>query len=103
VNNDLDESLVEKTTALINKIKEITNQQDKTNNLLSSAVDDKIESRLVLTEQLFLYPAVLTYYIYLQNSVTNLNKRVLSILQIQHKSSLNVKQSRIARKKSRVA
>jgi len=47
LDNDSNELLIEKTTALKNKIKEIANQQDITINLLSSTMENKAESRLV--------------------------------------------------------
>ncbi|XP_025198171.1 uncharacterized protein LOC112596622 [Melanaphis sacchari] len=82
MDNDSNELFIEKITVLINKIKEITNQQDITMNLLSSAMENKAESRL--------------------NSVDELNKQVLNLLQLQRKSNMNVKQSRMMKKKSRI-
>ncbi|XP_060845427.1 uncharacterized protein LOC132925012 [Rhopalosiphum padi] len=82
LDNDSNELLIEKTTALKNKIKEIANQQDITINLLSSTMENKAESRL--------------------NSVDELNKQVLNLLQLQRKSNMNVNKSRIMKKKSRV-
>jgi len=102
VDNDSNELLTEETTTLVNTIKDITNQQDITVNLLNSVVENKAESRLVLLENFFLcFIAVLTSYIYLQNTVDELHKQVLNLLQIQRKSNMNVKQSRMMKKKSR--
>ncbi|XP_060881188.1 uncharacterized protein LOC132952776 [Metopolophium dirhodum] len=83
VDNNPNELLIGKTIGLINKIKEITTLQDTTINILNTAMDNRIESR--------------------HNLVDELNKQVLSFLQLQRKSNLNVKQSRMAKKKSRVA
>lgn len=102
MDNDSNELLTEETTTLVNTIKDITNQQDITVNLLNSVVENKAESRLVLLEIFFLcFIAVLTSYIYLQNTVDELHKQVLNLLQIQRKSNMNVKQSRMMKKKSR--
>ncbi|KAE9543497.1 hypothetical protein AGLY_002297 [Aphis glycines] len=81
VDNDSNELLTEETTTLVNTIKDITNQQDITVNLLNSVVENKAESRL--------------------NTVDELHKQVLNLLQIQRKSNMNVKQSRMMKKKSR--
>lgn len=103
MDNDSNELLTEETLALVNTIKEITNQQDITVNLLNSIVENKAESRLVLLEFLFFlcFIAVLTSYVYLQNTVDELHKQVLNLLQIQRKSNMNIKQSRMMKKKSR--
>lgn len=81
MDNDSNELLTEETTAPVNTIKDITNQQDITVNLLNSVVENKAESRL--------------------NTVDELHKQVLNLLQIQRKSNINVKQSRMMKKKSR--
>lgn len=102
MNNDSNELLTEETTALVNIIKDITNQQDITVNLLNSLVENKAESRLVLPENVFLcFIAVLISCIYLQTTVDELHKQILNLLQIQRKSNMNVKQSRMMKKKSR--
>lgn len=102
MDNDSNELLTEETTAPVNTIKDITNQQEITVNLLNSVVENKAESRLVLPEKFFLcFIAVLTSYICLQNTVDELHKQVLNLLQIQRKSNMNVKQSRMMKKKSR--
>lgn len=53
MDNNSNESLTEKTISLINKIKEITTMQDTIKNILNSTMDNKTESRHVLTEQFF--------------------------------------------------
>jgi len=53
VDNNSNESSIEKTISLINKIKEITTLQDTNINTLNSTMDNKTESRHVLTESLF--------------------------------------------------
>lgn len=107
MDNNSNESLTEKSTSLINKIKEITTLQDTIINILNSTIDNKTESRLVLTEQFFFFVCVfhiaLTSYIYLQNLMDELNKQVMNFLQLQRKSNMNVKQSRMMKKKSRAA
>lgn len=61
MDNNSNELLIEKTIALINKIKEITTLQDTTINILNTTMDNRTESRHVLTEQIcfvFLCPNV---------------------------------------------
>lgn len=53
MDNDSNESLTDKSIALLNKIKEITTLQDTTIKILNSTMDNKTESRHVLTDQLF--------------------------------------------------
>lgn len=53
MDNDSNELLTEETTAPVNTIKDITNQQEITVNLLNSVVENKAESRLVLPEKFF--------------------------------------------------
>jgi len=53
VDNNPNELLIGKTIGLINKIKEVTTLQDTTINILNTAMDNRIESRHVLTEQIF--------------------------------------------------
>lgn len=53
MDNKSNELLMEKAIALLNKIKEITTLQDTTIKILNSTMDNKTESRHVLTEQFF--------------------------------------------------
>jgi len=52
VDNHPNELLIEKTIGLINKIKEITTLQDTTINILNTDMDNKVESRHVLIDQI---------------------------------------------------
>lgn len=61
MDNHSNELLIEKIIGLINKIKEITTLQDTTINILNTSMDNRIESRHVLIEQIcfvFLCPNV---------------------------------------------
>lgn len=61
MDNNSNELLIEKTIALINKIKEITTLQDTTINILNTTMDNRAESRHVLTDQIcfvFLCPNI---------------------------------------------